>query len=202
MSPTPAPWGDFVRGQLFERRTIFVNGDIDDAEAGRVTAELMTLDASGDEPVELYVDAEAHQLGPAFAIMDTIDLLGVPVHATCIGRADGVAIGLVAVASRRGIAPHARVRLAEPHLSFAGRSSEVETWLRHHHEALAAFHRRLAGSSGRPLESVAEDLRAGLFLDAREAVARGLADRVVQPDARIYSLGRSERRLGFTPPPL
>ena len=48
---------DVLRAQLFERRIVFLRGPLDDAVAGDIAAQLMTLDASGDEPVQLHVDS-------------------------------------------------------------------------------------------------------------------------------------------------
>ena len=46
--------------------------------AGQVALELMSLDASGDEHVTLFVDSGAGTLDAAFTVIDVIDLLGVP----------------------------------------------------------------------------------------------------------------------------
>ena len=72
---------DLLRAQLFERRIVFLRGALDDALAGDVAAQLMTLDASGDDPVQLHVDSPGGPLEPAFVLIDTIGLLGVPVLA-------------------------------------------------------------------------------------------------------------------------
>ncbi len=52
----------------------------------RVSAELMTLDAEGDEPVTLRVDCGEAALAPALTLMDVIELMGVPVRALCLGQ--------------------------------------------------------------------------------------------------------------------
>ncbi|MBV8234485.1 MAG: ATP-dependent Clp protease proteolytic subunit, partial [Acidimicrobiia bacterium] len=49
------PPEDLLRARLFERGIVFLRGALDDAVAGDVAAQLMTLDASGDEPVQLHV---------------------------------------------------------------------------------------------------------------------------------------------------
>ena len=94
----PAEW---MRAQLWERRTIALTGALDDALASTVAAGLMALDADGDDAVFLHVDCGGGSLEAAFTVIDTIDLLGVPVRARCVGRADGVGAGIVAVAHHR-----------------------------------------------------------------------------------------------------
>ena len=72
---------------------------IDDASAARVAAELMTLDATGDQALVLQLQGVERGYGPAFSLMDTIDLLGVPVLARCTG-----VVGRRRRRDRRGVA--------------------------------------------------------------------------------------------------
>ncbi len=88
-----------MRSRLFDHRTIFIRGVLDDETANRAAAELMTLDATGDERITLQLDLAGGTLEAAFTVMDVIDLMGVPVHALCVGRAVGPAVGVLAVAT-------------------------------------------------------------------------------------------------------
>ena len=111
MNPTrdarDGAWPDPIRARMFEQRVVLVNGELDDALAGSVATELMTLDACGDGAVRLLLNSGGGTFEAAFTLIDVIDLLGVPVHATCIGRAEGAALGVLAVAARRLAIPHA-----------------------------------------------------------------------------------------------
>src|SRR5215216_6134017 len=120
---------DWVRTRLFEQRTVVVRGELHHEVVGQAAAELMTLDAEGDDTVQLHVDAHGGTYDTAFALVDVIDLLGVPVVATCVGRAEGPAVAVLAVADRRLATPHARFRLTEPREHFQGRAGEVEGWV-------------------------------------------------------------------------
>ncbi|HZT65030.1 MAG TPA: ATP-dependent Clp protease proteolytic subunit [Acidimicrobiales bacterium] len=197
--PTGLEWGDWVRARMFGQRTVFVSGALDDRVAGDAVAQLMTLDATGDDAVELYLDSPGGSLEAAFSVMDTIDLLGVPVHTTCLGRAEGPAVGVLAVGERRRIAAHARLRLCEPKLEIAARAADLGQVVAHHRSQLHRFQDRLAAASRKSADDIAEDMRAGRYLSASEAVAYGLADEMMTPDARIVSLGRSPRPFGFGP---
>ena len=169
---------DLLRAQLFERRIVFLRGALDDALAGDVAAQLMTLDASGDDPVQLHVDSPGGPLEPAFVLIDTIGLLGVPVHALCVGRAEGAALGVLAAAELRRAAPHARFRLSQPDEKVGGVARDIETWVAQKQRMLDEFHRHVAAATGRPLEQVEADTAAGRYLDADEAVTYGLVHEV------------------------
>ena len=57
--PGPAgaePLSDVLAGRLMDQRVVLLHGPLDELTVTRVSAELMTLDAEGDEPVTLRID--------------------------------------------------------------------------------------------------------------------------------------------------
>jgi ATP-dependent Clp protease protease subunit len=169
---------DLLRAQLFDRRIVFLRGPLDDSSAGDVAAQLMTLDASGDEPVQLHVDSPGGALEAGFVLIDTIGLLGVAVHAVCVGRAEGTAVGVFAAAEHRRAAPHARFRLCQPDERVGGVAAQLESWVTHRQRMLDDFHRHLSSATGRPFEQVEADTELGRYLTVEEAVDYGLVHEV------------------------
>ena len=53
----------------------------------------MTLEALGDEPVEMRISAESDSLDVALALIDTIDSLAVAVNGTVAGSVGGTMVG-------------------------------------------------------------------------------------------------------------
>jgi ATP-dependent Clp protease protease subunit len=171
---------DMLRARLFERRLLFLTGPLDDRLAGDLAAQLMTLDASGDEPVQLQVDSPGGSLDAAFVVVDTIGLLGVDVHTTCAGRAEGSAVAVVAAGAKRRAAPHASFKLCQPKETVGGSAKDFEAWVAAHQRQLDEFHRHLAAATGRPFEVVEADTEAGRYLDAEAALQYGLVDEIWQ----------------------
>jgi len=178
---------------------VFLWGTLDDGLASRLAAELMTLDATGDDPVQLHIDSPGGTLEAALCLIDVIDLLGVEVTATCVGQAVGPAIGPLAVAHRRRATPHARFRLSEPILELTGSARDLDAWATNHRTRLRRFCERVAQSLGTAPETLEQDLATGRFLDANEALRYGLIDEICAPGARVYPMPGP--RLGFTPHP-
>lgn len=164
--------------QLLDRRVVRLWGLLDDATVARACAEMMALDATGDGAVQLYVGSAGGPVHSAMSLIDTMDLLGVPVHVTCLGRAEGAAVGVVAAGVHRVAAPHAQFRLSEPEVSVSGNASQLAAWAEHHRVELGRFVKRLAQATGRPEEHLEADLSLGRWLDAEEAVSYGLVDEV------------------------
>lgn len=163
---------------LFERRIVRLWGPLDDGAVNLACAQMMALDATGDGAVQLLVASSGGPLHSALALIDTMDLLGVPVHVTCLGRAEGSAVGVVAAGTRRAAAAHAQFHLSEPDISFQGNAGQLEAWAGNHSRELGSFVRRLSEATGRPVEHIEADLSLGRWLDAEGALRYGLVDEV------------------------
>jgi ATP-dependent Clp protease protease subunit len=197
--PDMGEWEWRVRETMLARRIVTLRGTLDEALAGQMALELMSLDASGDDRVTLFVDSGAGTLDAAFTVIDVIDLLGVPVQATCIGRAEGPAVGVIAVADYRFAAPHARFRLCEPWSSAQGRASDMKSFAEQQRVQLDRFVARIAEATGRPREHVEADIYEGRYLRADEALEYGLIDEIWAPAPRGRDEDPDRAPLGFRP---
>jgi ATP-dependent Clp protease protease subunit len=184
LPPSASGPPDWLREKLFARRIIPVTGPLEHDVATYTAAQVMLLDAAGTAPIEIHLDSPDGTLGAAFALIDTIDSVRAPVHVRCRGRIGGPAVGVVAVATHRSAAPHARFRLSEPTVEYAGTPEAALAATRQHRDLLWRFQARIARASGRPTEEVAEDMRRGRWLDAGEALVYGLIDVIDAPRAR------------------
>ncbi len=171
----PPGW---LQEKLFERRIVFVTGRLDDIVAAQAAAEIMTLDASGDEPIDVYLDSRDGSLEAAFVLIDIMDLLHTTVRGHCHGQVGGPAIGVVAVANHRSASPHATFRLGQPMTQLSGTPDQIIAQSQQHRDLLWRFQARLAKATGRPPEEIADDMRRGRYLNAQEALEYGLIDAV------------------------
>jgi ATP-dependent Clp protease protease subunit len=167
---------DWLRERLFERRIVLVTGRLDDAVVAETVGALTTLDADGDAPIAIHLNSPDGTLEAAFAIVDTFGVLRAPVRVHCRGHIGGPAIGVVALADRRLAAAHTRFRLGQPRMQFSGTPNEIARQSQQQQTLLWRFHARLAHVTRRPPEEIAEDMRRGRHLDAREALEYGLID--------------------------
>ena len=168
----------WLQEKLFERRIVLVTGRLDADLAAEAAAALMTLDAIGDEPIELHLDSPDGTLESAFVLIDTLDRLRATLRAHCRGHVGGPAVGVAAAADHRSATPHTRFRLFQPAEQFSGRPDQIASHSRQQQDLLWRFHARLAQVTGQPAEELAEDIRRGRYLDAREALAYGLIDEI------------------------
>ena len=168
--------GDWLAERLFDQRVVTLSGELDTDAVNRAVAELALLDATGNDPVRLRLSGVGVDLEGALTLVDALDLVGVPVHATSLGTLSGPAVAVFAVADRRVAGAHAVVRLCEPRAPHGVPGHEVEAWAAEHARQLRRLQERLAAACGRSVDEVAADMRAGRLLDAEEARAYGLVD--------------------------
>ena len=180
--------------QLFGRRTVLVASTLDDETASRVAAELMTLDALGDDPIDLWINCTGGTIEGALTVMDVVDLVGVSVHATCLGRADGPALGVLAVAHHLAAAPHARLRVDAPTAALAGRISDVVRAAEELSRRNREFCARVARASEQSVEWIDDALRARRAFEPVEALRAGFVDEISAPRAASVSTLFPNRR--------
>lgn len=189
MRDREGPFNRSLLEGMFDRRVLLLSGDLDDRRAGELAIALMSLDASGDDPITLHIDSPGGPLDAALSVIDTIDLLGVPVHAMCSGRVEGSPIGVLAVCARRRATANSRFRMGAPPESFAGTAAEALDWLRRHRDRMDGFVSRLSQATGQPRERVRADIERRRHLDASEALRYGLIDEVLgRPVAEVVPL--------------
>jgi ATP-dependent Clp protease protease subunit len=194
------PLSDLLAERLLAQRVVLLHGSLDDLTVARVSAELMTLDAEGDEPVTLRVDCGEAELAPALTLMDVVELMGVPVRALCLGQVGAGVVGVVAICAARAAMPSTRFALREPSAGMATmHARNVAQWAELRADERARFCDRVAAAAKRPAEQVRLDVERGLFLSAAEAAAYGLIDEVCRPDAAIHPLPGSSTPMGFRP---
>ena len=212
--PEPWPWlppdmgaehgpeslSDVVSRRLLAQRVVLMNGTLDDFSVTRVAAELMTLDAGGDEAVTLRVDCGGASLAPALTLMDVIELMGVPVRALCLGQVVGGAVGVVAVCSHRSALPSTRFSLSEPATQLQSHVRNVAQWAELRATERRHFCSRTGNATGQDPATVERDLERGRFLGADEALQYGILDEVARPDAPVRQLpGTGPPPMGFRP---
>jgi ATP-dependent Clp protease, protease subunit len=168
----------WLQAKLFERRIVLVTGRLDADVAAEAAVALVALDDIGDAPIDLHLDSPDGTLEAAFVLIDTLDLLRATLRAHCRGQLGGPAIGVLAAADHRLAYPHTRFRLFQPTARFDGTPDQVAAHSRQQQDLLWRLYARLAQVTGRPAEEIAEDMRRGRYLDAREALAYGLIDEI------------------------
>ena len=179
-----------IYSRLLRERVVFVTGSIDDALANLVVAQLLHLEAEDpDKDVCLYVNSPGGVVDAGLAIYDTMRFIKPDVQTVCCGIAMSMGSVLLAggTAGKRAVLPNSRILIHQPTGGFQGQSTDIAI---HAEQALllrAKLERLYAEHTGRPRQEISADMERDNFFTAEEAVAYGLADRVLPPRVRAQS---------------
>jgi ATP-dependent Clp protease, protease subunit len=175
-----APEPVSVYEQLLQRRIVLANGHLTDETATRLCAQLLTLDAEGDQPIRFELQNLGADLTAAITVMGVLDTVGVPVQARVAGRMDGAALGVLAACPQRAAYPNAVFALSEPTAEFGGTVAVVTAREEQTRTMVDGLYERLAEVSGHETDEIRADFRAYRVLTAAQARDYGLVTAVIE----------------------
>ncbi|MDO3402945.1 ATP-dependent Clp protease proteolytic subunit [Mycolicibacterium neoaurum] len=175
-----------VYSHLLTERIVYLGTAIDSGVANALIAQLLHLEADNPEQeIALYINSEGGDLSAMLAVYDTMRFIKAPVATTCIGQA--VATGAVLLAAgapgRRSVLPHSRVVLHQPAAQGRGTIPDLILQADEVVRTRNQLETILARHTGRSTEQLRHDTDRDRVFDADQAVAYGLADRVLREHA-------------------
>lgn len=182
---TPGPVGAQIQRKFLEQRKIFLWGAVTDESAKDLTEKLLYLEAVGPgQDIHFYMNTPGGSITAGMAVYDTIKLISSPVNIIVTGMAASMGSILLSAApkGRRFLYPHARVLIHQPLISgrMVGPASDINIQAKEMEKLRAELNHILATASGQPIEKVDKDSDRDFYLNATEAIAYGLADRIVE----------------------
>jgi len=169
-----ADWQASLYQRLLEKRIVLASGMLDDEAAARLSAQLLTLDAEGDEPIRLELQNLRAELAAALTVMGILDVMRVRVHGCVSGEISGPALGVLASCADRTGYPNAAFTLAEPRLEFGGTVTAVTARQQQVTRMLDTLYFKMAEVTGREVDQIREDARRRRCLTTAQAVGYGL----------------------------
>lgn len=172
-----------IFSRLLKDHVIFLGEPIDDHVASLVIAQMLFLEAENpNRDISLYINSPGGSISAGLAIYDTMQYVKPDVATICVGQASSMAAVLLAggAKGKRMALPHARVLLHQPLMyGLGGQATDIDI----HAKDLLRLRQRLneilAAHTGQPLEKVNADTERDFILEAQDALAYGLIDRVI-----------------------
>ena len=168
--------------RLLEDRIIFLSGEIDDAVANTVVAQLIYLE--GKEPgkdINLYINSPGGSVTAGMAIYDTMNYIKCDVSTICIGMAASMGAFLLSSGAKgkRIALPNAEVMIHQPSAGTQGKVTDMEIDVEHFLKIKQRMNKILSENTGKTPEQVKLDSERDNWMTAEEARDYGLVDKVI-----------------------
>ena len=156
-----------------------------DASASSVIAQLLFLEAQDPgRDIQLYINSPGGSVTAGFAVYDTMQYIRCDVSTICIGLAASFGAFLLAggAKGKRLALPNAEIMIHQPLIGgkgLSGPAADIQIASEQMQKTKQRLTRLLSENTGRTVDEVAAATERDNFMSAREALAFGLIDRII-----------------------
>lgn len=172
--------------RLLKERIIFVDGQITDATADLIIAQLLFLESENKtKAISMYINSPGGSVTAGLAIYDTMHLISCPVHTICMGQAASMGAILLAggTKGKRYILPSARVLIHQPSGGTEGQESDIEIQSAEIQRLKNLSIEYLAQDTGKSEKQISNDIERDYFMSAQKALEYGIVDQIMKKKA-------------------
>jgi ATP-dependent Clp protease, protease subunit len=175
-----------IYSRLLRERIVFLGREIDEEIANIIVAQLLFLAAEDPQAdISLYVNSPGGSVYAGLAIYDAMQHVAPDVKTICFGIGMSAAAMIVAggAPGKRLALPNAKLMIHQGSAGFRGAPADVQIAAREVAATTRQMAEIIARHSGRPEEQVLQDIDRDRFMTPEEALAYGLVDEVLRPQA-------------------
>jgi ATP-dependent Clp protease, protease subunit len=174
-----------IYSRLLKDRIVMLDTDVDEHSASLVVAQMLFLESENpDADILFYINSPGGVVTAGMAIYDTMQFIRPDVSTIVMGQACSMG-SLLATAGARGkrlILPNARHMIHQPSGGARGQATDMLIQV----EEILTMKKSLTqiyvdhNSADKTFDELSRDMERDFFMSARDAVAYGLADSVVE----------------------
>ncbi|MBR2322494.1 MAG: ATP-dependent Clp endopeptidase proteolytic subunit ClpP [Clostridia bacterium] len=170
-----------IYSRLLEDRIIMLSGEIDDATANTVVAQLIYLEGKDpDKDISIYINSPGGSVTAGLAIYDTMNYVKCDVSTICIGMAASMGAFLLSSGTKgkRFALPNSEIMIHQPLGGAQGQASDIKIQADHILKIKEKLNGILSKNTGKPVEQVEKDTDRDNYLSAEDALEYGLIDKI------------------------
>jgi ATP-dependent Clp protease protease subunit len=172
-----------IYSRLLKDRIVMLSGEVNDAVAATVVAQLLFLEA--DDPskdIYLYINSPGGVVTAGLSMFDTMNYIKPDVCTICIGQAASMGAFLLSAGAKgkRYSLPNSRIMIHQPSGGAQGQSTDIQIQAKEIQRLKDSLNQHLANATGQDVKKVEEDTERDNFMSAVEAMEYGLIDKVIE----------------------
>lgn len=174
-----------IYSRLLRERIVMLDTDVNEHSASLIVAQMLFLESEDpDKDILFYINSPGGVVTAGMAIYDTMQFIKCDVSTVVMGQACsmGSLLAQAGTAGKRLILPSARHMIHQPSGGARGQATDMLIQV----EEILKMKKYLTqvyvnhNSAGKTYNQLAADMERDNFMSAEEAVAYGLADRIIQ----------------------
>ena len=171
-----------IQDELFtNKRYIEVVGEINSESVYSIILQLRYLQQQDSEKeIILYINSPGGSISAGLALYDVMQAVSCPIRTVCVGMAASMGALLFAAGDKRDMLPHAEIMVHDPLTTgIQGSALSIEEESRRLMKIRQTTAEILANHTGHTIDEIYEKTKQDTYFSAEEAVAFGLADRII-----------------------
>lgn len=171
-----------IFSRLLNDRIIMLNGQVDDASASVIIAQLLYLEGQDpDKDISFYINSPGGSVSAGLAIYDTMQYIKCDVSTICMGMAASMGAFLLSSGAKgkRYALPNSEIMIHQPLGGAQGQASDIIIHANHIKRTRSNLNKILSENTGKPIEVIEQDTERDNFMTAAEAAEYGLIDKVI-----------------------
>jgi ATP-dependent Clp protease, protease subunit len=172
-----------IYSRLLKDRIVMLSGEVNDAVASSIVAQLLFLEAEDPEKdIYLYINSPGGVVTSGMSMFDTMNYIKPDICTICIGQAASMGAFLLSAGTpgKRFALPHSRIMIHQPLGGAQGQATDIAIQAKEILRMKDELNRLLAKHTGQDVEKVAADTERDNFMSAAEAAEYGLIDKVIE----------------------
>jgi len=171
-----------IYSRLLKDRIIFLGDAVDDGVANTVIAQMLFLESQDKEKdIKLYINSPGGSVTAGLAIYDTMQYIKSDVSTICIGMAASMSAVLLAAGAKgkRFVLPNSEIMIHQIMGGAEGQATDIKIRAERILKMKVRLNEILAKHTGQKVDKVERDTDRDYFMSPKEAVAYGLADKII-----------------------
>jgi ATP-dependent Clp protease protease subunit len=171
-----------IYSRLLKDRIIMLSGEVNDAVASSIVAQMLFLEAEDPEKdIYFYINSPGGVVTAGMAIFDTMNYIRPDVATICIGQAASMGAFLLSSgeSSKRYALPHARIMIHQPLGGAQGQATDIAIQAEEILRMKSELNGILAKNTGQSIKKIEKDTDRDNFMSAKEAKDYGMIDEVL-----------------------
>jgi ATP-dependent Clp protease protease subunit len=171
-----------IYSRLLKDRIVMLSGEVNDAVASSIVAQLLFLEAEDPEKdIYFYINSPGGAVTSGMSMYDTMNYIKPDVVTICIGQAASMGAFLLSSGAKgkRYALPNARIMIHQPLGGAQGQATDIQIQAEEILRIKAQLNKILADNCGQDIEKIQNDTERDKFMSAEESVEYGLIDKVL-----------------------